>query len=59
MTLEKGNSDNYLTGASFSTDGHTAVMIPVFAKGPSSEKFKGILDNTDIGKWLINLIKKD
>lgn len=34
--------------ASFSTGGHTAVMIPVFAYGPGSEHFGGIYDNTKI-----------
>jgi alkaline phosphatase len=57
MTLDKGGPDNRLTGASFSTGEHTAALIPVFAKGPSSANFSGILDNTDIGKWLIELIR--
>jgi alkaline phosphatase len=34
----------------FSTIGHSAAMIPVFAKGPHSEIFSGIYDNTDIFK---------
>ena len=33
---------------SFSTGGHSATLIPVFAYGPGSEEFKGIYDNTDI-----------
>jgi alkaline phosphatase len=32
----------------FTTGGHTGVMVPVFAFGPGSEKFGGIIDNTDI-----------
>tara|TARA_B100000902_G_C27292195_1_gene907795 strand:- start:496 stop:1575 length:1080 start_codon:yes stop_codon:yes gene_type:complete len=32
----------------FSTGGHTATLIPVFAYGPGSEEFKGVYDNTDI-----------
>jgi alkaline phosphatase len=33
---------------SFSTGGHSATLIPVFAYGPGSEEFIGIYDNTDI-----------
>ncbi|MDX1477404.1 MAG: alkaline phosphatase [Saprospiraceae bacterium] len=33
---------------SFTTGGHTASMIPVFAYGPGSERFAGIYDNTEI-----------
>ncbi len=32
----------------FTTDYHTAEMIPVFAYGPGSEKFSGIYENTAI-----------
>jgi alkaline phosphatase len=32
----------------FSTKGHTAVMVPVFAYGPGAEEFMGIMENTDI-----------
>lgn len=32
----------------FTTKGHTAAMIPVFAYGPGSELFEGIYDNTEI-----------
>ncbi len=33
---------------SFSTGGHSATLIPVFAYGPGSEDFGGIYKNTDI-----------
>ena len=37
----------------FSTGGHTASLIPVFAYGPGAEQFKGIYQNNDIfGKML-------
>ena len=58
LALTKGSSENILTGATFSTGGHTASMIPVFAKGPSAQKFSGIIDNTDIGKWMIELVNQ-
>lgn len=32
----------------FSTDGHTGVMVPVFAFGPCAQKFTGIHQNIDI-----------
>ncbi len=33
---------------SFSTGGHSATMIPVFAYGPGSENFGGIYENSEI-----------
>jgi alkaline phosphatase len=32
----------------FSTKGHTASLIPVFAYGPGSQEFLGIYENTEI-----------
>ncbi len=32
----------------FNTNGHTGVMVPVFAYGPGAELFRGIYDNTMI-----------
>jgi len=47
---EDGNSYNdynEITGT-FSTDGHSATLIPVFAYGPGSEAFSGVYENTEI-----------
>lgn len=43
--------------AQFSTKGHTAQMVPLFAYGPKSERFGGIKENVEIGKLIINLVK--
>lgn len=44
----KDNSTMGNLNINFSTGGHTAVMIPVFAFGPGAEYFAGLYDNTDI-----------
>jgi alkaline phosphatase len=41
---------------SFSTDGHTATPVRVFASGPGSKAFSGELDNTDIPKRIADAI---
>ncbi len=38
---------NEITGT-FSTNGHSAALIPVFAYGPGAEAFSGIYENTEI-----------
>lgn len=32
----------------WSTDGHTGVPVPLFAYGPGSEEFHGLIDNTEV-----------
>ena len=38
----------------WTTGVHTGNLVPVFASGPGSAAVDGIVDNTDIGKLLIN-----
>lgn len=48
-----GQSDYGIVKPSFSTGGHSATLIPVFAYGPGAEHFMGIYQNNDIhGKMM-------
>lgn len=51
VTLVGGNLKSHQAKLAYSTKGHTASMVPVYAFGPGSEKFSGIYENTAmIGK---------
>ena len=41
----------------FSTGSHSPLLVPVFAYGPGSEDFSGIMENTDIIKKILNTMK--
>lgn len=43
----------------WTTGGHTAVDVNLYAFGPGSEAFSGHLDNTDIGRTLARLLEID
>lgn len=45
--IQNGSSMGNIDGA-FTSDYHTADLIPVFAFGPGSERFSGIYENTGI-----------
>ncbi|HEX9651248.1 MAG TPA: alkaline phosphatase [Cyclobacteriaceae bacterium] len=45
---------NEITGT-FSTDGHSGALIPVFAFGPGSEEFAGVYENTEIFHKIMKL----
>ncbi len=47
FAIQKGSKMGDLATA-FTTDYHTADLIPVFAYGPGAERFMGIYENTDI-----------
>jgi alkaline phosphatase len=46
------------TNSGWTSDGHTAIDVPVFAFGKNSEMFKGKIDNTDIAKKIFTLLGK-
>lgn len=43
-----GSSDYNQINPTFSTGGHSAALIPVFAYGPGAERFMGIYQNNDL-----------
>jgi alkaline phosphatase len=53
VTITGGDKQAHNVKLSFSTKGHTAVMVPVYVYGPGAEKFIGIYENTDIFQKII------
>lgn len=52
-----GSEDYIEIDYKFSTDGHTATLIPVFAFGKGSEKFLGIYENNEIFHKMMEVVK--
>lgn len=53
MSLEGGDISKGKVSADYTTGGHTAVMVPVFAYGAGAEKFTGVYKNTDVFKKMM------
>jgi alkaline phosphatase len=43
--------------AAYTTSGHTALLVPLFAKGPGAERFGGILSNAVVGQRLWEVVE--
>lgn len=41
----------------FTTGGHTSALVPLFAIGPGAENFTGIMENIEVYKKLMELLK--
>ena len=55
-----GTGSDYDTlNGTFSTGGHTATLIPVFAYGPGSEAFSGIYQNTQIFRKIMQALRPE
>lgn len=57
FTLAADNKDYNKIKPTFSTGGHSATMVPVFAKGPGAQLFNGIYENTAIFDKMMLLLK--
>lgn len=54
--IQRGSSMGDIVGA-FTSDYHTADLIPVFAYGPGAERFAGIYENTAIYDKLLPAVR--
>jgi alkaline phosphatase len=59
MAIEKGDMESGEVSGLFGSEGHTGVMVPVFAYGPGAESFAGIYENTDIFEKMAVLLGLD
>ena len=57
-TLASDGNDYNKIKPTFSTTGHSATMVPVFAEGPSATLFGGIYENVDIYHKMVVLFNK-
>nr|WP_315146423.1 alkaline phosphatase [uncultured Flavobacterium sp.] len=57
MTLQDGDYKTGKVMAKYTTGGHTGIAVPIFAFGPGSEEFRGFMENTDIAKKIMQLLK--
>ncbi|GAA5040835.1 hypothetical protein GCM10011506_42300 [Marivirga lumbricoides] len=56
LSIPHGNREQNLIEAEFTTDDHTATMIPVFAYGPGSQYFRGVYENNELFNKILTVI---
>jgi alkaline phosphatase len=57
LSLLDGNIAKGQVDGHFSSNDHSAVMVPVFAYGPHSLDFRGVYENTEIFEKIMALLK--
>ncbi len=55
--LDGSVADKTVTKTAFGSGSHSASIVPLFAFGPGSEEFNGLMDNTDVAKTMIRFIQ--
>ena len=59
LSIKKGDIAQSSLEGNFSSKGHTPIMVPIFfAYGPSSDNFKGVMENNEVMKKIISVLIK-
>lgn len=58
LSLLDGDTRKGYVDGHFSTNDHSAVMVPVFAYGPHSKDFRGVYENTEIFEKIMRVIRR-
>ena len=57
LTLQDGNLAEGSIGVAFGNDSHNGIAVPIYAWGPGSCAFGGIMENAALGKLISTYIK--
>jgi alkaline phosphatase len=57
MAINKGSLSGKRLAIGWTTSGHTAQPVPLFAFGPRAQAFTGLYDNTRIVKIMVRLLR--
>jgi alkaline phosphatase len=56
FSIPQGNLETNMIEGDFTTDDHTATMVPIFAYGPHSQEFQGVYENSEVFGKILKLL---
>ncbi|MCK0133701.1 alkaline phosphatase [Arenibacter sp. S6351L] len=56
FTMPQGNMEMSMVEGDFTTDDHTATMVPIFAYGPHSQEFQGVYENNEVFHKILKVL---
>lgn len=56
LTLQGGNLEKGEIKVAFGSDSHNGIAVPVYAFGPGSDKFTGIMENYELGALVASFL---
>jgi alkaline phosphatase len=57
MTINGGDYKSGMVTAKYTSGDHTGIAVPVYAFGPGADQFTGFMENTDIAKKMMRLLR--
>jgi alkaline phosphatase len=56
FSIPQGNLESGMIEGDFTTEDHTAAMVPIFAYGPRSDEFQGVYDNYSVFSKILRVL---
>jgi alkaline phosphatase len=56
FSIPQGNLESGMIEGDFTTEDHTAAMVPIFAYGPRSDEFQGVYDNYSVFSKILSVL---
>ena len=57
MSINGGDYKTGMVTAKYTSGEHTGIVVPIYAFGPGAEQFTGFMENTDIAKKMMRLLR--
>ncbi len=57
MSINGGDYKTGMVTAKYTSGEHTGIAVPIYAFGPGAEEFTGFMENTDIAKKMMKLLR--
>lgn len=58
VVVRKGDTDDNFVQSTFSSTGHSPMMVPLYAYGPHSRDFVGYQHNSDVSNKIVEILTK-
>ncbi len=57
MSINGGDYKSGMVSSKYTSGEHTGIAVPIYAFGPGAEEFTGFMENTDIAKKMMKLLR--
>ena len=57
MSINGGDYKTGMISSKYTSGEHTGIAVPIYAFGPGAEEFTGFMENTDIAKKMMKLLR--
>ncbi|WP_297335068.1 alkaline phosphatase [Algoriphagus sp.] len=59
VSIPQGDLASHRVELGFHSDDHTGILVPIIAYGSYSDRFRGVYENTEVFRKIVDLVRKE